>query len=99
MGHYPICSGGNHTSNVVLHQMIEPALKEWGVQFAISGYDHHLKHMSTPFYQSFVLGSAAEVRPAEILRPEGAVLQRAAFSQLGYGLLQAKPYLGRDSVL
>jgi 3',5'-cyclic AMP phosphodiesterase CpdA len=44
-GHYPVFSNGPHTISRSLQEFLAPLLKQYAVDFYLSGHDHNLQHM------------------------------------------------------
>ncbi len=63
-GHHPIDSGGKHGGEPALVERLLPVLVDGGVDFYLSGHDHHLALMNTTPLHTIVAGAGGKIRSA-----------------------------------
>lgn len=61
-GHKPIYSSGEHGDSVILKSALLPMMRYFGVDFYLSGHDHHLEYIERDGINFVVSGAGAKVR-------------------------------------
>lgn len=61
-GHRPVYSSGAHGDSIELKTLLLPLLVKYGVEFYVSGHDHHLEAIERDGFVQLISGAAGKLR-------------------------------------